>query len=100
MPTLMTSEELANLVQDGYTITGTGFSYITPEELFIALEKRFLKTGHPRDLALLIPGGAGNLRGGGFDHFAHEGFIKRVIAPYFNLTPALAKMVIDERTDS
>jgi len=93
------SDLFPKMVKDGDTVTGTGFSFTTPEELFVALEESFLKTGHPRNLTLLIPGGAGNLRGGGFDHFAHEGFIKKVIAPYFNLTPALAKMVLDEQVE-
>jgi len=99
MRKLLASKDVPQLVKDGDTITGTGFSFITPEELFIALEESFLKTGHPRDLILLIPGGAGNLRGRGFDHFVHDGFIKKVIAPYFNLTPALGKMVLEERVE-
>ena len=100
MRKLIKSEDVARFVRDGDTVTGTGFSFITPEELFIALEENFLKTGHPRDLTLLIPGGAGNLKGGGFDHFAHDGYIKRVISPYFNLTPALGQMVLEERVEA
>src|SRR4030042_2384357 len=100
MRKLIKSEDVARFVKDGDTVTGTGFSFITPEELFIALEENFLKTGHPRDLTLLIPGGAGNLKGGGFDHFAHDGYIKRVISPYFNLTPALGQMVLEERVEA
>ena len=71
MRKLISREEITKLVKDGDTITGTGFSFATPEELFITLEESFLKSGHPRDLTLMIPGGAGNLKGGGFDHFAH-----------------------------
>jgi len=97
---LMTASDVAKLVKDGDTITGTGFSFMTPEELFIALEESFLETGHPRDLTLLVPGGAGNLRGKGCDHFAHDGFIKKIIAPYYNLTPALQKMVMEERVEA
>ncbi|OPY58619.1 MAG: Acetate CoA-transferase YdiF [Pelotomaculum sp. PtaU1.Bin035] len=100
MRKLMTSNDLVKIVKDGCTVTGTGFSFMTPEELFIALEESFLETGHPRDLTILVPGGAGNLRGKGFDHFAHDGFIKKVIAPYYNLTPALANMVLEERVEA
>ncbi|UCC90656.1 MAG: acyl CoA:acetate/3-ketoacid CoA transferase [Dehalococcoidia bacterium] len=99
MSKIMSAEDAIKLVEDGYTITGTGFSFIAPEELFIALENSFLNTRHPRDLTLLIPGGAGDLRGAGFDHFAHEGFIRKVIAPYFNLTPALGRMVLEEKVE-
>jgi len=97
---LINSIDVAKIVKDGDTVTGTGFSFMTPEELFVALEESFLETGHPRDLTILVPGGAGNLRGKGFDHFAHDGFIKKVIAPYYNLTPALAKMVMEERVEA
>lgn len=90
----ISSHQIVNFVRDGDTVTGTGFSFTTPEELFIALEDSFLRSGHPRDLTILIPGGAGNMNGGGFDHFAHEGFIKRVIGPYFNLTPKLQQMIL------
>lgn len=99
MSKIMSAEDAIKLVKDGYTVTGTGFSFIAPEELFIALENSFLNTRHPRDLTLLIPGGAGDLRGAGFDHFAHEGFIRKVIAPYFNLTPALGRMVLEEKVE-
>lgn len=39
------------------------------------------------------------MKGGGFDHFVHDGYIKRVISPYFNLTPALGQMVLEERVE-
>jgi propionate CoA-transferase len=100
MSKILSAREVPKLVRDGDTITGTGFSFTTPEELFIALEESVLQTGHPRDLTVLIPGGAGDLRGRGFDHFAHDGFIKKIIAPYLNLTPALAKMVLEERVEA
>jgi propionate CoA-transferase len=99
MRKLLSIEDVPSLIRDGDTITATGFSFIAPEALFIALEKSFLSTGHPRDLVLLVPGGAGNLKGAGFDRFAHKGFISKVIAPYFNLTPKLGKMVLDEEVE-
>jgi propionate CoA-transferase len=97
---LINSADLAKIVEDGDTVTGTGFSFMAPEELFIALEESFLATGHPRDLTIMAPGGAGNLRGKGFDHFAHEGFVKKVIIPYFNLTPALQKLILEEKIEA
>ncbi|MGV8073208.1 MAG: acyl CoA:acetate/3-ketoacid CoA transferase [Syntrophobacteraceae bacterium] len=100
MKKLMSIEDVPKLVRDGDTVTGSGFSFIAPEELFIALEQSFLATGHPRDMVLLIPGGAGDTRGRGFDHFAHEGMIRKIIAPYFNLTPGLGKMVLEEKVEA
>ncbi|MDX9786091.1 MAG: CoA-transferase [Desulfobacterales bacterium] len=100
MKKLMSVEDVPKLVRDGDTVTGSGFSFMAPEELFIALKESFLKTGHPRDLTLFIPGGAGDTRGRGFDHFAHEGMVKKIIGPYFNLTPGLGKMILEEKVEA
>lgn len=99
MKKLMSVEDVPKLIRDGDTVTGSGFSFMAPEELFIAVKESFLKTGHPRDLTLYIPGGAGDTRGRGFDHFAHEGMVKRIIGPYFNLTPGLGKMILEEKVE-
>jgi propionate CoA-transferase len=99
MSKVILADEATKLVKDGDSVTGFGFSFMAPEELFIALENSFLETGHPRDLTLVIPGGAGNLRGAGFDHFAHEGFVKKIIGPYFNLTRKLGQMILEEKVE-
>lgn len=53
---IITAEEAAMKVQDGDTIATGGFvSCACPEALSTALEKRFLETGHPKDLTLFLP---------------------------------------------
>ena len=44
-----------------------------------AVEKRFLETGHPKDLTLFFAAGQGHRDGTGGDHYGHEGMVKRVI---------------------
>ena len=52
---VLTADEAALLVNDGDTISTGGFvSCACPEALSIALEKRFLETGHPKDLTLFF----------------------------------------------
>ncbi|MFQ5762773.1 MAG: acyl CoA:acetate/3-ketoacid CoA transferase [Candidatus Bathyarchaeia archaeon] len=96
---LIEADEVAKLVNDGDTVITDGITHGVPEELFISLERSFLETGHPRDLTLIAPGGPGDARGRGIDHFAHKGFIKRYSGSYLNLAPKLAKMVLEEEIE-
>ena len=57
---IISAEEAALKVQDGDTIATGGFvSCACPETLSKALEKRFLETGHPKDLTLFFAAGQG-----------------------------------------
>ena len=77
---IISAEEAALLVNDGDTISTGGFvSSACPEALSKAVEKRFLETGHPRDLTLFFAAGQGHRDGTGGDHYGHEGMGKRVI---------------------
>ena len=96
---LTSSEDAVKLVKDKDTVIADGITFGAPEELFIALEKSFLDTGHPRDLEIVAPGGTGDTRGRGFDHFAHEGFIRGYYGSYLNLTRKLGTMVSEEKIE-
>ena len=75
----------AALIPDGATvaISGNGAGMISAESVFAAIEKRFLETGHPRDLTIVHSFGLGDREGLGADRFAHEGMVRRVIAGHF-----------------
>src|SRR4051812_45025792 len=77
---VIAAEAAAGLVLAGDTIATTGFVGTGfPEELALALERRFLDTGEPRDLTLVFAAGQGDGATRGVNHFAHEGMVKRVI---------------------
>ena len=60
--------EVAEFVKDGDTIVTEGFvASCCPESLTKALEKRFLETGHPRNLTLMYSAAQGNRDGSGAD---------------------------------
>ena len=71
---VITAEEAARMIEDGMTISTGGFvSCACPEALSKAVEKRFLETGHPKDLTLFFAAGQGHRDGTGGDHYGHEG---------------------------
>lgn len=77
---VMTAEEAVGLIQDNDTVAVCGCeNLLLPEKVVSALEDRFLKTGHPRNLTEVHPIIYGMGVGLGLEHFAHEGMTRRVI---------------------
>lgn len=98
---VITAEEAALMVQDGDTITTGGFvSCACPEALSTALEKRFLETGHPRDLTLFFAAGQGHRDGTGGDHFGYEGLVKRVVGGHWDRAPKLGELALNNKIEA
>ena len=98
---VLTAEEAALLVNDGDTIATGGFvSCACPEALSKALEKRFLETGHPRDLTLFFAAGQGHRDGTGGDHYGHEGMVKRVIGGHWDRAPKLGDLALSNKIEA
>ncbi len=96
---VLTAEEAALLVNDGDTIATGGFvSCACPEALSKALEKRFLETGHPKDLTLFFAAGQGHRDGTGGDHYGHEGMVKRVVGGHWDRAPKLGDLALATRS--
>lgn len=91
---IITAAEAAALVKDGDTITASGFVAIgLPESLNKAVEKRFLETGHPCNLLYFYAAAQGDKAGGGADHYAHKGMIRRVIGGHYNMAPKMGEAI-------
>ena len=98
---VITPEAAAGLVDDGDTLAVGGFVGVSvPEELLIALEKRFDEAHGPRDLTLLFAAGQGDGGARGLDHLAHEGLIRRAIGGHWGLVPALGTLALDRRIEA
>ena len=90
---IVSADDAIALIQDGDTLCISGFVGTgTPEELIIALEKRFIETGSPRDLTLVFAAAPGDGAERGANRLAHKGLIKRVIGGHWALVPKIAKM--------
>ncbi|HEY8194515.1 MAG TPA: malonate decarboxylase subunit alpha, partial [Hyphomicrobium sp.] len=88
---VISADEAIALIREGDVVTTTGFvQSCIPESLHAALEKRFVETGAPRDLTLIMCAGAGDSKGLGTGRLHHEGLLKRVIAANFGRMPKVA----------
>jgi propionate CoA-transferase len=94
-------EDAVAVIHDGDVVASTGYGGNgTPEQLFVALEKRFLDSGGPRSLTLMFAGGQGDTQERGLNHLAHEGLVKRAIGGHFGLTPKLEALAVAGRIEA
>ena len=95
---VITADDAIALVREGDVVCTTGFvQSCIPEALHAALEKRFVATGAPRDLTLIMCAGAGDSKGLGTGRLHHEGLLKRVIAANFGRMPKVAQAAQDNK---
>jgi len=93
-----TVESCVAQIPDGATVavSGSGGGLMEPDYLLAALERRFLETGHPRDLTVVHALGIGKLGSQGMNRLAHEGLVKRVIGGHWTWSPKMQAMAREE----
>jgi acyl CoA:acetate/3-ketoacid CoA transferase len=99
---VLTGDAAAALVPDGATIalSGSGGGLLEADAILAALERRFLETGHPRDLTLVHAFGIGDRGAHGVNRFAHEGMVRRVIGGHWTWSPPMQQLARDERIEA
>jgi propionate CoA-transferase len=89
------------VVHAGETVASVGYGGNgTPDQLFHALEQRFLDTGTPSDLTLVFSTGQGDMKDKGLNRLGHEGLIRRVIGGYFGLSPRIERLIVENRVEA
>src|SRR5215210_5385524 len=97
----VSADEAAALVQSKDTVCVSGFIGIsTPDELILALERRFLETRAPTDLTLMFAAGPGDGKERGLNRLAHEGLVKRVIGGHWSLVPKLGALAVSGKIEA
>lgn len=98
---IVSADEAVRLVHDGDTLIFSGFGVVgVPDELAVALERRFLDDNSPRDLTLFFGGGPGDGKDKGANHLAHAGLIKRAIGGHWGLVPKLGELALSNQIEA
>ncbi len=94
---VITAKEAAELIGDGATVAAGGFIMsAAADELYYAIEQRFLSTRHPQNLSLLSVTSVGDGAERGLNRLAHKGLVKKLVAGHLNLMPKLQQMIFSE----
>jgi propionate CoA-transferase len=97
---VISADAAARVVLDEDTVATSGFVGVGfPEELALALERRYVETGSPRRLTLVFAAGQGDGRSKGLNHFAHEGMLQRVIGGHWGLAPAIGALAVENKVE-
>ena len=86
------------IIRDGDTVATEGFvGTAFAEEIAMALEDHFLKTGSPRNLTIVYAAGQGDSKEKGLNHLAYEGLVGRVIGGHIGLVPKLQNLIRENK---
>jgi propionate CoA-transferase len=95
---IVVADEAIALIRDGDTLSSTGFVQTgIAEALLAALERRFLATGSPRNLALFAAAGQSDGKELGLNRLGHEGLLRRVVAGNWGRMPRVRKLALDNK---
>jgi propionate CoA-transferase len=98
---MISADAAAHLIRDNDTVAISGFVGVgVPEELLLALEKRFLASGSPGKLTLVYAAGQGDGHSKGLNHLAREGLVKRAIGGHWGKAPSLSALALQNKIEA
>lgn len=102
MAKFLSAEEAVKLIKSGDTVSISGFMGMGhPEEVSLAMEKRFLETGEPTGLTLVHGASQNDGKSNwGLNRWGKEGLIKKVIAAHWGLQPDIIRMAVEEKIEA
>jgi propionate CoA-transferase len=98
---IVSAADAVALIHAGDTLVCSGFGVVgVPDELLLALEKRFLETAQPRGLHLLFGGGPGDGKEKGLNRIAHAGLLASAIGGHWGLVPKVGAMAMANQIEA
>ncbi|MCF8095214.1 MAG: acyl CoA:acetate/3-ketoacid CoA transferase [Desulfobacteraceae bacterium] len=102
MKKLCSLEQAVSLIKDNDTvnITASGGGFMDADSIYRGVEKKFLETGHPKDLTLMHVTGVGSGQETGIGRFAHKGLVKRVVGGHWLWSQNMARLALGEEIEA
>ncbi len=98
---IVSADEAVAIVRDRDTVCTSGFVGVgTPDELLIALAKRYRESRHPSALTLMFAAAPGDSKERGLNRLAQDGMLKRVIGGHWALVPKLGELALSNRIEA
>lgn len=100
MTKFVTIEEAVKLIKDNDTVGVGGFcGFGAPDSMLRGIEKRYNETKSPKNLAIVTPAAAGDLKedGWGLSALRADGLIDSIYTSIVKLPPAISEAVNDNR---
>jgi propionate CoA-transferase len=95
---VITADQAAAKIKDGDSVCATIFGLAGwSEEVALAIRKRFLETGHPKDLNLICGSAMGNHKDKGAHVLGLQGLLKNCISPITHAAPSIVQMIQDNK---
>lgn len=96
----MTVTEAVSAIADGATVATDGFSMMgVAEAVFAGLAESFKTCGRPRGLTVVHASGQSD-RISGFEHFAIDGLVRRVVGSHWGLMPKMCTFLGQDRAEA
>ncbi len=101
MSKVISAEEASKLIPNEATVACTGFGLgMVPEEVYLAIRKRFDETGSPKNLTFTWTAGNGDGKGRGANCFGVEGLIKRLVAGFIGNNPDICELIYENKMEA